>query len=55
MEPRYIGDGVYVSFDGVYVWLRTGSHDSEKNVVALEADVFFALKNYGNEAFDMVP
>jgi len=47
-EPRYLGDGVYASFDGYYIWLRTGSHlDAEAtNRVALEPSVFAALVKY---------
>ena len=51
MKPRYLGDAVYANFDGYYVWLRTGSHDSQTNLVALELGVFEALVHYGKEAF----
>lgn len=42
-KARYLGDGVYVSFDGEYIWLLTGSHDQPDNRVALDASVFSAL------------
>lgn len=47
-KPRYLGDGVYASFDGYYIWLRTGSHlDAEAtNRIALEPSVFAALQQY---------
>jgi hypothetical protein len=32
---KYLGDGVYASFDGYQLWLRVGSHDAPP-VVALE-------------------
>jgi len=40
----YLGDGVYVSFDGYYVWLAANHH--ENKVVALEPAVYEALFNY---------
>ena len=51
MEPRYLGDGVYASFDGYHIWLVTGSHDKPDNRVALEPFVFEAAMKYGKEAF----
>lgn len=48
-EPRYIGDGVYASFDGYHIIITTGHHSKENadNVIALENIVFANLKNYG--------
>lgn len=50
-EPRYLGDGVYASFDGYHIWLTTGSHREEEatNKVALEPPVFAALQQYQAE------
>jgi hypothetical protein len=50
-EPRYLGDGVYASFDGYHIWLTTGSHREEEatNKVALEPPVFDALHKYQQE------
>ena len=31
IEDRYLGDGVYASFDGYQVWLAANHHD-EKNI-----------------------
>jgi hypothetical protein len=45
-KHRYLGDGVYASFDGYHTWLRTGSHDSEENKIALEPSVFHELVEY---------
>lgn len=42
---EYLGDGVYASFDGYHVWLRTGSHDAPGGI-ALEPSVFASLKRY---------
>ena len=44
-EPEYLGDGVYASFDGYHVWLRTGSHDNPE-AIALEPEVWNALVRY---------
>lgn len=44
-QHEYLGDGVYASFDGYHVWLRTGSHDAEP-AIALEPDVLTALLRY---------
>jgi hypothetical protein len=45
---RYLGDGVYASFDGHHVWLHVGSHENPP-VVALEPKVLFALVKYQDE------
>ena len=52
-EPRYLGDGVYASFDGYHVWLFTGSHVEREatNKVALEPSVFRALAKFHAEAW----
>lgn len=46
--PEYLGDGVYVTFDGYHIWLRTGAHDSDDNKykIALEPSVYAALVRY---------
>ena len=41
----YIGDGVYVEFDGYGVWLRANSPDSDKEVY-LEPSVLEALNRF---------
>jgi hypothetical protein len=41
---RYIGDGVYVSFDGYQLWLSTA--DGSGCRIALEPGVYSALKAY---------
>jgi hypothetical protein len=45
-EETYIGDGVYASFDGWHVWLRTGV-DGREHRIALEPPVLAALTDYG--------
>lgn len=41
---EYIGDGVYVSFDGYQIWLAVNDHQNK--VVALEPAVMFNLMRY---------
>jgi hypothetical protein len=41
---NYLGDGVYVSFDGYQIWLAVNHH--ENKVVALEPSVFRRLCEY---------
>lgn len=40
----YLGDGVYVSFDGFQIWLAANS--PQNKVVALEPEVFDRLVEY---------
>lgn len=44
-KHEYLGDGVYASYDGYQIWLRLGSHTSER-LVALDPQVMLALRNY---------
>ena len=42
----YLGDDVYVEFDGLHIWLR--SNDGNDNQIALKPKVFDALVEYVN-------
>lgn len=42
----YIGDGVYVSFDGYQIWIA--ANDPANKVVALEPSVFDNLVKYSD-------
>lgn len=44
-EPRYLGDGLYVTYDGYQYCLFT----QEGNKVYLEPEVIFSFKDYQNE------
>ena len=44
-DPRYLGDGVYASFDDFQIWLHVGSHDAP-GLVAMDQKVFDALCAY---------
>ena len=45
IEPRYLGDAVYASFDGYQIWLHIDSHLNPP-LVALEPRVMDALVIY---------
>lgn len=40
----YLGDGIYVGFDGYQMWIWT----QEGNQIALESSVFRSLKDYSD-------
>lgn len=42
----YIGDGVYVSFDGYHIWLTVERGDEGQARIALEPEVFHNLVQY---------
>lgn len=46
-RESYIGDGVYASFDGYQIWLRT-DRDGVQHRIALEPSVFNELVLYAN-------
>jgi hypothetical protein len=50
-NETYIGDGVYVSFDGFQIWLRA-PRDNGNHVIALEPDVFNSLVAYRQHLID---
>lgn len=50
-DHKYIGDGVYVSFDGFQLWLRLGAHDAEP-LIALDPATFKALTEHGTRIFE---
>lgn len=49
IEETYLGDSVYVSFDGFQLWLRTGDEIEQR--IALEPMVYAALVRYRNALF----
>ncbi len=46
-EPRHVGDGVYVSFDGYQIWLAVNHH--RHRVVALEPGVLERVVDFARE------
>lgn len=43
---EYLGDGVYVAFDGFGVWLHANSHSHPTDRIYLEPSVWKALKGF---------
>lgn len=52
IEPRYIGDGVYASFNGYHIWLAVNDH--RNRVVALEPQVMEALKQFEKDIYEKI-
>ena len=50
VEDRYIGDGVYASFDGYHIWLKT----QDGMQIALEPEVYFNLLNYKDHVWEKI-
>ena len=48
---QHIGDGVYASFDGNYIWLRVNSHENTP-LVAIEPSVLGSLMKYAQDIND---
>lgn len=46
-SQKYLGDGVYASFDGEHIWLAVNM--PHNNVVALNWEVLIALMQYVNK------
>jgi len=49
-HKRYIGDGVYVAFDGFAIWLTTENGIAETNKICLEPEV---LENFERWLMDL--
>jgi hypothetical protein len=43
---EYLGDGIYVTYDGINVILKTGSHLNPENEIYLEPAVLKAFNDY---------
>jgi hypothetical protein len=48
-QDRYLGDGVYGSFDGFHVWLTTTSMEGKPVRIALDQTVFRNLLAYAQD------
>lgn len=55
MHKRYLGDGVYVSFDGFGLTLTTENGIAVTNVIYLEPQVLEALNKYVADIAASVP
>ena len=45
-KAHYIGDGLYVDFDGYSIWLKANNYERPTDTIALEPEVFNALVKY---------
>lgn len=44
-QPEYLGDGVYASCDGFYIWLKT-QRENGWHMIALDPEMLAALNAY---------
>lgn len=49
---RYLGDGVYASYDGYQMWLSLGDHTNR--VVALDDPVWDSLVRYRRDLLEKI-
>lgn len=49
-QKRYIGDGLYVNFDGFH-FILSCERDGSTHWVGIEPTVFYALLNYRHEVY----
>ena len=49
---RYLGDGVYISFDGYHIWLTTEYGKGVDQKIALEPQVLEAFDKYRERLFN---
>jgi len=49
---EYLGDGVYASFDGYYIWLAANHHNNK--VIAIEPSVYERLVKYKEKIDKMI-
>jgi len=45
---KYLGDGVYATFDGTQIWLHTFDGYSVSNSIALDSEVYAGLIRYAS-------
>lgn len=50
MQRRYLGDGVYIEFDGSGFWLITSDGISDTNRIYIDLETYQALKAFVREA-----
>ena len=48
IEDRYLGDGVYASFDGDYIWLDLRGQDTTTEIALEPAVLTFKPKKHRN-------
>ena len=55
IEPTYLGDGVYASFDGFMIVLYTSDGITNSPPIYLEPSVYHALRTYGAKIWELKP
>ena len=50
IQPEYLGDAVYASFDGYQIWLHLNDHRSP-GLIALEPAVYDSLVDYAKRVW----
>ena len=53
MLDDYIGDGVYVAFDGYGIELRANSHENPTDKIYLEPAVYAGLTRFAQRCADL--
>jgi len=48
-NTKYLGDGVYIHYDGWHLVLTTGSHDNTESAIYLDPEVTKNLQRYINK------
>lgn len=51
IQDRYLGDGVYASFDGWHIWLDLRGQGDAHIKIALEPSVMSNLRKFQEDAF----
>jgi hypothetical protein len=49
-DKRYIGDGVYASFDGYSIWIWTDNGIEQSEPIALEPSVLAHLNKFAKDS-----
>jgi hypothetical protein len=49
VPAEYLGDGVYVIYDGYGIWLHADSHEFPTDRIYLEPEVLEKLNNFAKE------
>lgn len=52
MAKQYLGDSVYVDFDGYYITLTTENGEGPSNIIHLEPSVMANLIKYHKDELD---
>lgn len=50
VDPTYLGDSVYASFDGYHIWLHLNDHRS-RGLIAIEINVYDSLRHYAKRVW----